>query len=79
MLVAIMSTWAESETEYIKERMESGRDFAVNNRGGNIRRVPLGYKSVDRRLEIYEPEAEIVAFQKKADAYRTMFERYGMV
>ena len=60
MLVAIMSTWAESEAEYIKERMESGRDFAVNNRGGNIRRVPFGYKSVDRRLEINEPEAKIV-------------------
>ncbi|MFI3327151.1 MAG: recombinase family protein [Clostridia bacterium] len=67
MLVTLYSVFAQQESINISQNVKKGIRMRMANGTYVSGSVPYGYRMIDKQLEIYEPEAEVV---------RTIFKKY---
>ena len=67
MLTAIFASMAQAESESISANTRWGYQVRMQEGTFNTCKYPFGYRLIDGKLEIFEPEAEIV---------REIFQRY---
>ena len=60
MYLYILGVFAQMDAENLKIKMESGKENALRNGNSYTSQAPLGYKIVDKKLDIDEEEARSI-------------------